>query len=97
MTKVVGVRDIARNSNILDGYDYVEVKDKKTQDYKGLFISSKYAKEIKAYLENKIAKQKEEKLNRIMKYAGTMEIEDRYEGLDKKELMAEVAKAKSGL
>ena len=97
MTKVVGVRDIARNSNILDGYDYVEVKDKKTQDYKGLFISPKYAKEIKAYLEEKIAKQKEEKLNRIMKYAGTMEIEDRYEGLDGKELMAEVAKAKSGL
>ncbi len=97
MTKVVGIRDIARNSNILDNYDYVEVKDKKTQDYKGLFVAPKYADEIKAYLEEIIAKKKEEKLNRIMKYAGSMEIEDRYKGLDDKELKSEVAKAKSGL
>ena len=38
MTTIVGMRDLARNANILDGYNYVEVKDKKTHEYKGLFI-----------------------------------------------------------
>ena len=30
----IGIRDLVRNSNILDGYDYVEVEDKKTHEYK---------------------------------------------------------------
>lgn len=28
MTMTVGMRELARNSKILDGYDYVEVEDK---------------------------------------------------------------------
>jgi len=36
MTMTVGMRELSRNSNILDGYDYVDVEDKKisreTQD-----------------------------------------------------------------
>ena len=40
MTIRVGYRELARNSNSLEGYDYVEVKIKK-HDYKGLFVASK--------------------------------------------------------
>ena len=97
MSIVVGVRDLVRNSNILDGHDYIEVKDKKTNKFKGLFVSAKYADEFKAFLEEKKAKKRKEKLNRIMKYAGSMEMEDRYKGLNDKELRIEVAKAKSGI
>ena len=97
MSIVVGVRDLVRNSNILDGHDYIEVKDKKTNKFKGLFVSAKYADEFKAFLEEKKKRKRKEKLNRIMKYAGSMEMEDRYKGLNNKELRMEVAKAKSGM
>ena len=32
MTMVVGMRELARNSNILDGYDYVDVVDKMSKE-----------------------------------------------------------------
>jgi hypothetical protein len=32
MTMKVGIRELARDSNILDGYDYVEVEDKISSD-----------------------------------------------------------------
>ncbi len=97
MTMKVGIRDLARNSNILDGYDYIEVEDKKTHEYKGLFISPKYAEEFKSFLEKKEAKAIQEQLDEIMQFVGSNEMEDRYKGLSKKELMREVSKAKCGL
>ena len=97
MTMVVGMRELARNSNILDGYDYVDVEDKKTHEYKGLFISPKYADEFKAFLKDKVSKEHQLKLDRLQPFIGTMECEDRYKGLEGKDLMREVAKAKCGL
>ncbi len=72
MTATVGVRDLARNSNILDGYDYVDVEDKKTHEYKGLFISPKYADEFKSYLAKKISKDKQKQLDELMGFAGIL-------------------------
>ena len=43
VTMVLGMRELARNSNILGGYGYVDVEDKKTHEYKGLFVSPKHA------------------------------------------------------
>ena len=97
MTVTVGMRELSRNSNILDGYDYIDVEDKKTHEYKGLFISPKYADYVKNMLEEKQAKEIEDKLNEIMQFTGSMEMEDRYKGLEGKELIKEVAKAKCGL
>ncbi len=97
MTTTVGMRELARNSNILDKYDYVDVEDKKTHEYKGLFISPKYAKEFKKLLEKKIFEERQKELEEIMQFAGSMELEDRYKGLNSKELKEEVAKAKCGL
>jgi guanylate kinase len=91
MTMVVGMRDLARNSNILDGYDYVDVKDKKTNEYKGLFISPKYADEFKTFLENKVTKKKHDKLDRIMKYAGKGEIYERFNKLTSSQIREKVA------
>ena len=62
-----------------------------------MFISPKYAKEFKKYLDEKKAKDINNKLDKIMKFAGSMQMEDRYVGLTDKELRKEVAKAKCGL
>lgn len=96
MTIKVGIRDLVRNSNILNGYDYVEVEDRKTHQFKGLFISPKYADEFKTFLKEKISKIQQKKLDRIMQFAGSMEMEDRYKNLDSKGIREEVAKAKCG-
>ena len=82
----VGIRELARNSNILDGYDYIEVEDKKTHEYKGLFVSPKYADEFREYLEKKIADEKQKKLDEIMQFAGTMEIKPEYLNMSSREL-----------
>ena len=97
MTMKVGMRELARNSNILDGYDYVEVEDKKTHEYKGLFVSPKYAQEFKTFLEDKVSKEQKAKWERIKPFIGSMEVEDRYNGLEGTKLREEVAKAKCGL
>jgi hypothetical protein len=96
MTMKVGIRELARNSNILDGYDYVEVEDKKTHQFKGLFISPKYAKEFKNFLEDKISKQQQDKLDRIMKYAGKGEVHERFNNLTSSQISQKVALEKYG-
>jgi len=70
MTIKIGIRELGRNSNILDDYDYVDVEDQKTHEYKGLFISPKYADDFKKFLEAKISKQKQEALDEIMQFVG---------------------------
>jgi len=90
----VGMRELARNSNILDGYDYVEVEDKKTHEYKGLFISPKYADEFKAFLEEKIAKDMQEKLDRIEEFAGKGRIHERFNNLTSREIREKIAQEK---
>ena len=42
-------------------------------EYKGVFISSRYADIVKEFLEKEIIKQKKKKLNDIMQFAGMMD------------------------
>jgi len=53
---------------------------------KVLFLSPSYAKEFKEYLEKKSQKEKEEKLSRLKKYAGSGTIDDKYANLSSKEI-----------
>ena len=94
MTIKVGIKGLARNSNILDDYDYVEVEDKRTHEYKGLFISPKYADDFKSFLDDKISSQIQEQLDEIDKYAGSIEVEDRFNNLSYKEIRSVIAKEK---
>ncbi len=91
MTAILGIRDLVRNVDMLQKYDYVDIEDKKTHEYKGLFLSPIYAKEFKNYLETKIEKQKNEKLLRLKAYAGKGSIDRKFEGLSSKEIRASVA------
>jgi len=86
MTMTIGMRELARNSKILDEYDYVEIEDKKTQEYKGILVSPKYAKPIKAFLDKQIANQKQSQLDEIMAFAGSLEMDESYNDMDAKEL-----------
>jgi len=70
---IVGMRELSRNANILDGYDYVDVEDKKTHEYKGLFVSPKYADELKEFLDKKISEENKKKLDNIMQFAGILD------------------------
>ncbi len=70
MATTIGIRDLVRNSKILDQYDYVDLVDKRTHVYKGLFVSPEYADEFKAYLKKIIETRKRKKLDDIMQFAG---------------------------
>ncbi len=96
MTTIVGIRDLVRNSSILDMYDYVEVEDKRTKKLKGLFISPKYADEFIKYIEEKKAKQKQQKIDEIEKFAGNIEIETKFKNLPYKKIKSEILKEKYG-
>ncbi len=73
MTKKIGIRELARNIKILDEYDLIEIEDKKSKKSKGIFVSNKYAEEIKKLIEEKEKKEKEAKLDRILQFAGILE------------------------
>jgi hypothetical protein len=62
-----------------------------------VFVSTKYADEIEKFIEEKIMQERQKKLDRLAPFIGSMEVEDRYKGLEGKELMEEVAKAKCGM
>ena len=96
MTMTVGMRELSRNSNILDGYDYVDVEDKKTHEYKGLFVSPKYAEDFKKYLDEKISEEKQEKLDKLMKFVGTGTIKEEFNNLTSREIREKIAKEKYG-
>ena len=94
MTKVIGIRDLVRNASLLEEYDYVEIEDKRTHEYKGLFISPKYAQEMKQILDEKLAKEKEEKLNRFKKFIGSNKVQDRFNDLSSSEIRRKIAREK---
>ncbi len=70
MTMKIGVRELARNSNILAGHDYIDVEDKKTHQYKGLFVSADHAEMVKKFIDKKISQKKKQQLDEIMQFAG---------------------------
>ncbi|WP_187646870.1 hypothetical protein [Nitrosophilus labii] len=96
MTKKIGIRELARNIKILDEYDLIEIEDKKTKKSKGIFVSNKYADEIKKLIEEKEKREKEERLKRILKFAGSIEMEEDLVDKDIYTLREVAAKRKVG-
>ena len=94
MTKRVGIRELVRNIGILDECDYVEVEDKKTHEYKGLFVSAKYADELKSIIDAKKEKEHHLKLQKLEKFAGKGKIDERFEGLSSSQIKKKIADEK---
>jgi 23S rRNA pseudoU1915 N3-methylase RlmH len=88
----VGVREFTKNFNKYQNMEMVEIIDKKTDEIKGVFISPKAAEKVKDLL----SKSKKEKIEGILKFAGTMEVDEKFKDLTKEELRLEIAKLKNG-
>ena len=73
MTTTMSIRELTRNGSMFADYDYINIEDKKSNEYKGVFISSQYADLVKEFLEKEIAKQKKKKLDDIMQFSGMMD------------------------
>ncbi len=96
MTASIGTRDIVRNTSILEEYDIVEIEDKKTKKRKGLFISSKYADDVKRFIEAKEKEAREKKLAAFMQFAGSLSMEESFKEADSLKYKELVAKRKAG-
>lgn len=96
MTASIGIRDIVRNTSILDEYDMVEIEDKKTKKRKGLFVSSKYADDVKHFIEAKERENRKKRLAAFMQFSGSMSSEESFEGLESDRWKELVAKRKAG-
>ena len=70
MNTNMSIRDLTRNGKMLADYDYIDIEDKKSKEYKGVFISKKYAKEVKAFLNKKLAAEKKQRLDNSLAFSG---------------------------
>ena len=70
MTKTLSIRELTRQGSILSEYDYIDIEDKKSHQYKGVFVSKKYAGEVKKFLQKKIEEEKQHKKDELMQFAG---------------------------
>ena len=68
----MSIRELTRNGSMFGQYDYINIEDKKSNEYKGVFISSKYADLVKDFLKKEIAKRQKKELDDIMQFAGIM-------------------------
>ncbi len=73
MTTTLSIRDLARSGKVLLEYDYVDIEDKKSHEYKGLFVSKQYAEDVKKFLEAKLKKKKQKSLDAIMQFSGILD------------------------
>ncbi len=70
MKKTLSIRELTRSGKILLNYDYIDIEDKKSHRYKGVFVPKQYADEVKQFIEEKLLKEKNEKKKILMEYAG---------------------------
>jgi hypothetical protein len=78
----ISISDIQRNLHKLDGFDIVEIIDKKRNQVKGYFIDNKYAGFVQELLENqfKIKNQQDSVGGSLQKYSNPSLIEDEDRG-----------------
>jgi len=86
MTTKMSIRELTRSGSKIAEYDYIDIEDRKSHEYKGVLISAKYADDVKAFLEKKIAKEKQKKLDEIMQFAGILS--DATENMSAQEIKA---------
>jgi len=96
MTTKMSIRELTRSSSKIGEYDYIDIEDRKSHEYKGVLISAKYADDVKAFLKKKIAKEKQKRFDEIMQFAGSVELEDRFRGKTAKEIRGMIAEEKYG-
>ncbi len=86
MTTRMGVREITRNFNILEKYEYIEIENKKNHNLKGLFVSAELVEDVKKFLDEKIASKKKAKLDLLMPFVGM--VNNEFAELESKDIKA---------
>ncbi len=72
MTTRMSVRDLTRSGSTLFDYDYIDIEDKKANEYKGVFIPRQFADDVKAFLNNKISQERKANVDEMMKFSGIL-------------------------
>lgn len=70
MHTTLSIRELSRGTKKLLDYDYVEIEDRKSHEYKGIFIPRKYAQEVKNFINEKLLSDKNKKKEILLSYAG---------------------------
>ena len=70
MTTTLSIRELTRSGKILLDYDYIDIEDRKSHQYKGVFVPEKYADEVKIFIDEKLRQKKQGQKNAILKFAG---------------------------
>ncbi len=70
MTTSMSIRDLTRSGSALMNYDYIDIEDKRSNEYKGVFVPKHLATEVKEFINSKLQEQKERKKRSILKFAG---------------------------
>ena len=70
MTTSMSIRDLTRSKAVLLDYDYIDIEDKKSSEYKGVFIPARLAADVKEFVNQKLGEQREIKKQSILKFAG---------------------------
>ncbi len=96
MTTTMSIRELTRNGAMISGYDYIDIEDRKSHEYKGVFVSARLADDVKRYLEKKIRKAKQEERDALMRFAGAIETEERFRDKSIQEIRAMKAEEKYG-
>ena len=52
----LSIRELTRSGKILQNYDYIDIEDQKSHEYKGVFVSQAYAEDVKVFLDEKISR-----------------------------------------
>ncbi len=64
--KTMGIRDLVREGKKITNYDIIDIRDKKTGEYRGVFVSQHYADDVKKMI---LARRKK-KVKEFMKFSG---------------------------
>ena len=70
MITTLSIRELTRSGKILLDYDYINIEDKKSHKYKGVFVPDRYALEVKEFIEQKLIQKKKMQKLSILKFAG---------------------------
>jgi hypothetical protein len=72
MTTRMSVRDLTRSGSTLFDYDYIDIEDKKANEYKGVFIPRQFADEVKEFLNTKLSQERKANVDAMMKFSGIL-------------------------
>ena len=72
MTTSMSIRDLTRSGSVLFEYDYIDIEDKKANEYKGVFIPKQFADDVKAFLNEKLTHKRTANVEAIMKFNGIL-------------------------